>query len=92
MPKLCLLAAAIVLGLLAPGHASAQEASTKTLDAVTVTGSRIKRTDVETALPITIIQKADIEAHCLRLNYGHPLVPRTEAALKTLGLLCGAGA
>ncbi len=31
-------------------------------------------------------------SHCLRLNYGHPLVPRTEAALKTLGLLCRAGA
>ncbi len=62
LPKHSHLAAAIVLGLLAPGLASAQEASTKTLDAVTVTGSRIKRTDVETALPITIIQKADIEA------------------------------
>jgi iron complex outermembrane receptor protein len=57
------LAAAIVLGLAAPGLALAQEQpSTKTLDAVTVTGSRIKRTDVETALPITIIQKAEIEA------------------------------
>ncbi len=56
------LAAAIMLGLAVPGIVSAQEESTKTLDAVTVTGSRIKRTDVETALPITIIQKAEIEA------------------------------
>lgn len=35
---------------------------TKTLELVIVTGSRIKRTDYEAALPITIIQKADIEA------------------------------
>ena len=65
MPKHSLLAAAIVLGLVAPGIASAQDSSensTKTLEAVTVTGSRIKRTDVETALPITIIQKQEIEA------------------------------
>ena len=34
----------------------------KNLDRMTVTGSRIKRTDVEAALPITIIQKAEIEA------------------------------
>ena len=34
----------------------------KTLDRMTVTGSRIQRTDVETALPITIIQRAEIDA------------------------------
>ncbi len=34
----------------------------KTLDRLTVTGSRIQRTDVEQALPVTIIQKAEIEA------------------------------
>ena len=34
----------------------------KTLDQVTVTGSRIKRTDYEAALPITVIQKAEIDA------------------------------
>ena len=62
------LAAAIVLGLalpavgLAQDAAPAQEGSARTLDTVTVTGSRIKRTDVEAALPITIIQKAEIEA------------------------------
>ena len=62
------LAAAIVLGLVAPGIAFAQASTAdqpataaKTLDAVTVTGSRIKRTDVEAALPVTIIQKAEIE-------------------------------
>jgi iron complex outermembrane receptor protein len=36
--------------------------SAKTLDAVRVTGTNIKRTDVEAAMPVTIIQKADIEA------------------------------
>jgi len=40
----------------------AQTPDTSTLDAVTVTGSRIKRTEVETALPVTVIQKQDIEA------------------------------
>ncbi len=34
----------------------------QTLDKVRVTGSAIKRTDVEAALPITVIQKAQIEA------------------------------
>ena len=64
------LATAILLGLTAPGIAFAQsdnaaaspEPASKTLETVTVTGSRIKRTDVEAALPITIIQKTEIEA------------------------------
>ena len=63
------LAAAIMLGLVAPGIAFAQAATpeksstaAKTLDAVTVTGSRIKRTEVETALPVTIIQREQINA------------------------------
>ncbi|MBS0215359.1 MAG: TonB-dependent receptor [Proteobacteria bacterium] len=34
----------------------------KELGSVTVTGSRIKRTDVEAAMPVTIIQKAEIRA------------------------------
>jgi len=44
---------------------SAQEttfAEPRTLDRVLVTGSRIKRTDVEAQLPITTIQKQDMEA------------------------------
>lgn len=68
-PRYHTLAAAILLGLTLPAVAIAQsdgQASSdpqlKTLDKVTVTGSRIKRTDVETALPITIIQKQEIEA------------------------------
>ncbi|MHC9086125.1 TonB-dependent receptor plug domain-containing protein [Luteimonas sp. RIT-PG2_3] len=42
--------------------ASQGQPAASTLDAVTVTGSRIKRTEVETALPITVIQKSDITA------------------------------
>lgn len=38
------------------------EASTRELNKVSVTGSRIKRTDIETALPITVIKKAEIDA------------------------------
>ena len=63
------LCAALLVALAAPVAAQAQEASktpdtpsVKTLDQVTVTGSRIKRTDYEAALPITIIQKTEIEA------------------------------
>ena len=63
------LAAAIVLGLVAPGVAFAQAASAeqpataaKTLDAVTVTGSRIKRTEVESQLPVTVFQREQIDA------------------------------
>ena len=63
------LCAALLAALAVPLAAQAQEASTtsdtssvKTLDRMTVTGSRIKRTDLEEALPITIIQKAEIDA------------------------------
>lgn len=62
------LAAAIVLGLAVPGIALAQDAASppegtaRTLDTVTVTGSRIKRTDIETQLPITVLQKERIDA------------------------------
>jgi iron complex outermembrane receptor protein len=41
--------------------ASASEEPT-TLDRISVTGSRIKRTDVEEALPITVVQREEIEA------------------------------
>ena len=62
-PSQHVLCTAIALGLLLPGAALAQSTETpKTLDTVTVTGSRIKRTDVEAALPITVIQKQEIEA------------------------------
>lgn len=63
------LCAALLVALAAPVVGHAQETSTapatqsvKTLDQVTVTGSRIKRTDYEEALPVTILQKAEIDA------------------------------
>ncbi|MEZ0472191.1 TonB-dependent receptor domain-containing protein [Luteimonas salinilitoris] len=67
------LAAAILVGLLSPGVALGQESPTdppepddqsapRTLDTVRVTGSHIKRTEVESQLPITVFRKADIEA------------------------------
>ncbi len=43
-------------------QAPATQADKKELGSVTVTGSRIKRTDVEAAMPVTIIQKAEIVA------------------------------
>ncbi len=67
-PKRHRLAAALMASLCLPAIAVAQDASspsasrTQELDRVTVTGSRIKRTDVETQLPITVVQKAEIEA------------------------------
>ena len=63
------LCAALLVALAAPVAAQAQEASTtpdtpsvKTLDQVTVTGSRIKRADVEDAMPITSFTKEQIDA------------------------------
>ena len=62
------LAAAIMLGLAVPGIGLAQDAASppegtaRTLDTVTVTGSRIKRTEIETQLPITVLQKERIDA------------------------------
>jgi len=64
------LSSAIALAMAGPALAQAQEepettssaGQARTLDAVRVTGSRIKRTDVETALPITVIQREEIDA------------------------------
>lgn len=62
---------AIAIAMALAGTAAAQEApaaepqgseATRTLDRISVTGSRIKRTDIETALPVTVIQKEEIEA------------------------------
>ena len=61
------LAAVVLLGIVFPVAAQTQQPSPEesqeptTLDRVAVTGSRIKRTDVEEALPITVIQKDEIE-------------------------------
>lgn len=60
------LSAALLIALACPVAASAQSSATdsetkkaeaKTLDGVSVTGSRIKRTDIETQLPITVMKK-----------------------------------
>jgi iron complex outermembrane receptor protein len=64
--RLCL-AVLAALGMPAMAQKTTQQDATKpaevkNLDRMTVTGSRIKRTDVEAAMPITIIQKAEIEA------------------------------
>ena len=64
IPRSNLLCAALLAAIAAPVAAQdvAPSAPATTLDKVTVTGSRIKRTDVEEALPITIIQKQEIDA------------------------------
>ncbi|GAB1406311.1 TonB-dependent receptor [Thermomonas brevis] len=57
---------ALALSTAVVGTATAQEQeagqSTKTLDAVTVTGSRIKRAEIEGAVPVTVIDRAQLEA------------------------------
>ena len=65
--RLNLLCAAVMAAMAAPAIAQdanqpSQSPSATNLDKITVTGSRIKRTDIETALPVTIIQKQEIEA------------------------------
>ena len=63
--RLCIaLLAAMAMPALAQETAGTQDGSqtVRTLDQVRVTGSRIKRTDVEAALPVTIIQKAELDA------------------------------
>jgi len=48
--------------LLSAGQSSfAQQSSTQTLERVTVTGSNIKRTDTETASPVQVMTRQDIE-------------------------------
>ncbi len=69
LPRRHRLAVALLASLCMPTAALAQgqsgavaEGQAKDLDKVTVTGSRIKRTDVEAQLPITTIQKEQIDA------------------------------
>lgn len=54
-----LMAIALPLSAQQPAASSDEEATN--LDTVSVTGTRIKRTDVEEALPITVLQKEEIE-------------------------------
>ena len=68
--RLNLLCAALLVAIAVPAAAQdtaqpsqpGQPAQVTTLKEVTVTGSRIKRTDLEQALPITIIDKQKIDA------------------------------
>ena len=55
---------ALVISATTTGAAFAQEATT-TLDKVEVTGSRIKRTDVETSQPVFSLSREDIQAQGL---------------------------
>ena len=60
----------LAVALALAGTAAAQDTApagtdsetTRTLDRISVTGSRIKRTDIEAALPVTVIQKEEIQA------------------------------
>ena len=61
-PTLCRLSLALLAALALPAMAQqtdgkevSAEAKLKTLDRLTVTGSRIQRTDIEAALPITCL-------------------------------------
>lgn len=56
----------VAIGLSLSGTVAAQEAASSstnatTLDRIEITGSRIKRADVEGALPVTVIGRQDIE-------------------------------
>ena len=62
-------ALAVAIAISLAGAAAAQDATpadtgnqARTLDRISVTGSRIKRTDIEAALPVTVIQKEEIQA------------------------------
>ena len=57
----CAHAAAITLALLASQAALAQSTAAAKLDRIEITGSSIKRVDAETALPVQIINREDIE-------------------------------
>ncbi|PJJ97136.1 TonB-dependent receptor [Lysobacteraceae bacterium NML03-0222] len=48
--------------LVAGGAFAQSKQEAKSLDTITVTGSRVKRADVEGALPVTVIDRANIEA------------------------------
>jgi len=55
------LCATVAVGLSAPVLAQAQDEEAAALERVSVTGSRIKRTDIEGALPVTVIDREEIE-------------------------------
>ena len=55
-------AAALASGAAIAQETPAQSGEATTLDKIQVTGSRIKRADIEGALPVTVIDRASIEA------------------------------
>ena len=59
--RFALLAAATSTFAAAPAFAQDQDEDTATLETVEVTGSRIKRAEIEGALPVTVINRADID-------------------------------
>ncbi len=63
LPPRCLLAAAVcaALSLTGPAVASAQSTDPTTLDSVTVTGSRIKQSELETHVPVQVLTREDID-------------------------------
>jgi len=62
-PRRRLLAVAVcaALPLIAIPVASAQEADPTTLDNITVTGSRIKQSELETHVPVQVLTREDID-------------------------------
>ncbi|HLU13552.1 MAG TPA: hypothetical protein VKZ64_06295, partial [Arenimonas sp.] len=48
--------------LAAPAFAQDSDSETTTLDTIEVTGSRLKRADVEGAVPVIVIDRAQIDA------------------------------
>ena len=50
-----------MVGLSAPTFAQDQDEDTATLDRIKVTGSKISRADIESASPVFVIQREDIE-------------------------------
>ncbi len=60
--RFALLAGAASTFAAVPAFAQDTEESAATLDTIEVTGSRIKRADVEGALPVTVINRAQIDA------------------------------
>lgn len=52
---------AVAFGTMAPATASAQDEEATELGTLQITGSRIKRSDIEGALPVTVIDRTQIE-------------------------------
>ncbi len=78
------LSAAVTTGIAAPAFAQNEQGERSTrLETVTVTGSRIKRADIETASPVVMIERAEIQAAGLQ-TVGDVIQKLTQA--DSLGL------